>query len=117
MEYLLTIPGRLPGLNEYISAERANRYKGAKLKSGSECMISDEITAQLKGIQIKKPVEMHYLWIEPNNRRDRGNIAFAKNLSRMRLWVREFLKMTITGMLSDFPTGLRWIRKIHGLKF
>lgn len=78
MEYLLTIPGRLPGLNEYISAERANKYKGAELKSRSERMISDEITAQLKGIQIKKPVEMHYTWIEPNNRRDRDNIAFAK---------------------------------------
>ena len=32
MQYKLTIPGRLPGLNELIEAERANRYKGAQLK-------------------------------------------------------------------------------------
>ena len=31
MQYKLTIPGRLPGLNELIEAERANRYKGAQL--------------------------------------------------------------------------------------
>ena len=34
MQYKLTIPGRLPGLNELIEAERANRYKGAQLKIG-----------------------------------------------------------------------------------
>jgi len=27
MQYKLTIPGRLPGLNELIEAERTNRYK------------------------------------------------------------------------------------------
>lgn len=78
MEYRLIIPGRLPGLNEYISAERANRYKGAKLKSRSERIISDEIAMQLKGVRIKNPVEMHYLWIERDMRRDRDNVAFAK---------------------------------------
>ena len=30
MQYKLTIPGRLPGLNELIEAERSNRYKGAQ---------------------------------------------------------------------------------------
>lgn len=78
MEYKLIIPGRLPGLNEYISAERSNRYKGAKLKSKSEHIISDEINAQLKGVKIKNPVEIHYLWVERDMRRDRDNVAFAK---------------------------------------
>ena len=27
-----TIRGRLPGLNEYIDAERSSRYKGAEMK-------------------------------------------------------------------------------------
>ena len=36
MQYKLTIPGRLPGLNELIEAERANRYKGAQLKKAAE---------------------------------------------------------------------------------
>lgn len=30
MEYLLTIPGKLHNLNDYISAERSNRYVGRK---------------------------------------------------------------------------------------
>lgn len=33
MEYLLTIPGTLPNLNDYIAAERTNRHKGAKMKA------------------------------------------------------------------------------------
>lgn len=36
MQYKLTIPGRLPGLNELIEAERSNRYKGAQLKKDAE---------------------------------------------------------------------------------
>ena len=36
MRYKLTIPGRLPGLNELIDAERSNRYKGAQLKKDAE---------------------------------------------------------------------------------
>lgn len=78
MEYKLIIPGRLPGLNEYVSAERASRYSGAKLKSKSEQIISDKIDEQLKGIKIKNPVELHYLWAERDMRRDRDNVAFAK---------------------------------------
>ena len=31
-----TIRGRLPGLNEYIDAERSSRYKGAEMKKKYE---------------------------------------------------------------------------------
>ena len=30
--YKLTLPGPLPGLNEYINAERGNRYTAASMK-------------------------------------------------------------------------------------
>ena len=78
MEYRLVIPGKLPGLNEYVSAERANKYKGAKLKRESEDIVALAARNCLNGIRIRKPVEMRYLWVEPNNRRDRDNVAFAK---------------------------------------
>lgn len=74
----MIILGKLPGLNEYISAERANKYKGAKMKRDCENIVVLAARKHLKGIKIKNPVEMHYLWIEPNNRRDRDNVAFAK---------------------------------------
>ncbi len=36
MEYVLVIPGKLHNLNDYIYAERTNRYVGSQMKkSGS----------------------------------------------------------------------------------
>ena len=75
MEYLLIIPGKLPNLNDYISAERANKFKGAKLKGESEDIVSRCIRQQLKGVRINKPVRMAYVWHEPNKRRDLDNIS------------------------------------------
>lgn len=39
MEYLLTIPGKLHNLNDYISAERSNRYVGAQMKKSDQNII------------------------------------------------------------------------------
>lgn len=74
----MTIPGRLPGLNEYISAERSNRYKGAKLKRESEDIVALAIRKHLRGVHIRSPVYMEYSWFEKDIRRDCDNIAFAK---------------------------------------
>lgn len=78
MEYLLTIPGRLPGLNEYIAAERSNRHLGAKMKRDSGNIVSTYIRRSMRGIRIDNPVFIKYTWIEKNQRRDKDNIAFAK---------------------------------------
>lgn len=78
MEYKLIIPGTLSSLNKYIEAERTNRYKGASLKRTNEKSIVVAIKQCLRGVIIKKPVEMHYLWVVPNKRTDRDNVAFAK---------------------------------------
>ena len=78
VEYLLIIPGRLSSLNKYIEDERANMYKGAALKRRNEKSIAIAIKQCLKGVKIERPVEMHYLWVVPDRRTDRDNIAFAK---------------------------------------
>lgn len=75
MEYLLTIPGTLPNLNDYIAAERTNRYKGAKLKADSGNIVTLAIGQCMRGVRIDKPVFMDYLWIEPSRRRDKDNIS------------------------------------------
>ncbi len=75
MEYKLIMPGRLPGLNDYIAAERANRHKGAKMKADSGNIVAAAIRQCLRGVRIEKPVFMEYLWIEPNRRRDKDNIS------------------------------------------
>ena len=77
-QYKFTIPGTLPGLNEYINAERGNRYQAAKLKRQTEDMIVMCIWEQMPGVEISEPVHIEYTWYEPNKRRDKDNIAFAK---------------------------------------
>lgn len=75
MEYLLTIPGKLDGLNDYIAAERTNRHKGAKMKADNGNIVAVAIRQCLRGVRIEKPVSMEYLWVEPNKRRDKDNIS------------------------------------------
>lgn len=75
MEYLLTIPGTLPNLNDYIAAERTNRHKGAKMKADSGNIVAVAISQCLRGVRIEKPVFMEYTWIEPSRRRDKDNIS------------------------------------------
>ena len=69
-EYKLTIPGSLPGLNEYSTLERRNRYQAAAMKRQAEHVVMAEIRRQLRGLRIKKPVSMDYLWIEKDRRRE-----------------------------------------------
>lgn len=74
MSDTFTIHGRLPSLNEYINAERTNRYKAAKLKRDLQERIGAEIRrSNLK--QVKVPVKLVYRFYEANRRRDKDNIA------------------------------------------
>lgn len=79
-QYTLTIPGLLPGLNEYIDAERSHKgkYKAASMKKQAQNVIGYMVKTQLRGVRFTRPVVIRYLWIEPNRRRDKDNIAFAK---------------------------------------
>ena len=71
----LTIPGRLPGLNEYTSACRTHPQAGAKMKKDGEKKVGACILQQLAGVHIDGPVKVNFLWTEKDNRRDPDNIA------------------------------------------
>ncbi|MCI9271817.1 MAG: RusA family crossover junction endodeoxyribonuclease [Dorea sp.] len=73
--YNLVISGTLNNLNDFITAERTSRYKGAKMKAQNENIVSIAIRQCMKGVSINKPVFMEYLWVEPNKRRDLDNIS------------------------------------------
>ena len=75
MEYLLTVHARLNNLNDYISAERTSRDKGADMKARNEALVKIAIRQQMRGIRIEKPVYMEYRWYEKNRRRDLDNIS------------------------------------------
>lgn len=76
--YLLTIPGRLIGLNQYVDYERASKYSGAKVKKEMQNLIRWYIRRDLRGLHFSGPVVMAYKWIEKAKTRDKDNIAFAK---------------------------------------
>lgn len=87
---IISIPERLPGLNEYTRACRANRYAAAKLKRETE----DMILYYLHGAQkVTKPVRIDFLWMERDHRRDLDNVAFAKKFV--------LDAMTTAGILPD----------------
>lgn len=71
----MVIDGRLDNLNDYISAERSNRYKGAQMKKKNEQIVLSDIYSQLGRLRIAKPVWMSYKWYEKNRRRDLDNIS------------------------------------------
>lgn len=104
----ITIKGRLVSLNEYINAERRNRFMAAKLKKDAQEMVS----WQIKSMEpITEASFFHFEWHIPNKKRDPDNIssygrkvildAFVKNgkLENDNLkWIKGF---TDSFVLSD----------------
>ena len=78
MKHTLIIKGRLPGLNEIITANRSSKYEAAKQKKDVEGMIGWYIREQLKGVKIDKPVKLTHWFYEPSKRRDKDNIVAGK---------------------------------------
>ena len=76
-----TIYGRLPSLNDYVLANRSNRYAGASMKKRNEQMIDKAILKAIDGgflrMVNKYPITLKIAWYEPNKRRDVDNITFA----------------------------------------
>ena len=70
------IPFRLPSLNEYIDKCRSNRYGGANFKKSIERDIM--IILNTRHFLIASPVHITFIWHEPNKKRDKDNVAFAK---------------------------------------
>lgn len=74
MSLLFTIPGRLPGLNDYTKANRTHVHVGSKMKRDAEALV----TQYLPAYRVKSyPVVIHILWVEKDDRRDPDNVAFA----------------------------------------
>lgn len=73
----LVIEGRFPSLNEYVAAERANRFRAASMKRRETERV--RVAAAAQGFpHFEGPVAVRFLWVEPNRRRDLDNVAFAK---------------------------------------
>ena len=104
---ILTIPGRLTGLNEYIAACRTNAHAGAKLKANEQARVEIAIRQQLRGVRIDSPVYITYRWYEQDRRRDLDNISsFGRKVIQDALVTTGVLKddgwRQITGFRDEF---------------
>lgn len=61
--------------NQYINAERTNRYIAAKIKKDCTNLVAWQVKKENK---ITKPVAIHFVWEWENMRPDPDNIAFMK---------------------------------------
>jgi Holliday junction resolvase RusA-like endonuclease len=68
------IKGKFTSLNNYISAERTNRYKAAALKKAQTQLVY----YQVRGLKIETPCKIKMTWHIKDKRTDPDNIAFAK---------------------------------------
>lgn len=73
----LIINGELPSLNEYIRAERSNRYAASKIKKDATELVYWSCREQ-KLSCCTKPVKITFHWYMKNKRKDLDNVAFAK---------------------------------------
>lgn len=76
----LVIPFSLPGLNEYIDAERAHRQKGAAMKRKWQGAVMLALRNQ-NHRPLSEPVRIGFVWVEKDRRRDPDNIsAFGRKV-------------------------------------
>lgn len=75
MNALLNIPGRMPGLNDYSDAERKHRQLAAKMKAAETNLVA--LCARSLPV-FHHPIHLTIVYREPNRKRDKDNIAFAK---------------------------------------
>lgn len=110
----LIISGQLPGANAYIDACRRNKHLANKLKHQAESAVMLAARTQLRGVHFDRPVIMRYTWVEPNRRRDKDNIAFAKKFVQDALVCSGVLKNDgwahIKGFSDDFSVDRKRTR-------
>ena len=79
--HVLTIPGRLPGLNEYTDACRTNSHKGNKMKSDAQEAVMWQVLSQMRRCRFQRPVFLLFTFYEQDRRRDRDNVSsFARKV-------------------------------------
>lgn len=108
MKYIFEIKQKLPSFNEYTKACRTNRYVGAKMKKNIEYDIWLYIMQQLRGVNIEKPVKIHFIWVEENGKRDLDNICFAKKFILDALVKAEVLKDDNRKFVSGFTDNFKY---------
>lgn len=75
MLHKITIPGRFPGMNDWVDANRRSRgqwHAGNAMKQRDQREICRYIPT---GLRFRKRIFIEYNFFEPNTRRDKDNIS------------------------------------------
>lgn len=94
-----TIPFRFPGLNDYIKAERGNKYAAANMKK-EFTHIAKTYCQQARLEPYKVPVKIGFTFREPNNKRDPDNFIFSQKFC--------LDGMVLAGLIPE--DNQRWIK-------
>lgn len=98
------IPFRLMSLNEYIDLNRICKFEASDYKKKLE----SDIMMFLHGT-VTEPVHVTFVWLEPNRRRDKDNVAFAKKFILDAMQKKGVLpndnNRWITGFTDEFVYG------------
>lgn len=71
-----TILGRMPTLNNFIDADRTNKYIGNRMKQDEQKKVCLFILKdKVQKTRFENPVFIHYHFFEKNRRRDKSNVA------------------------------------------
>lgn len=75
----LTMPVPVATLNEYINAERKNRYAAAKIKKQETFAAAVAVgNAMKQGVAFDWPCALKFTWHVKNRKKDPDNISFSK---------------------------------------
>ena len=81
------------------------------MKKQAENVIGFMVKTQLRGVRFDRPVLIHYRWIEPNRRRDKDNVAFAKKFILDALQEAGVIKSDGWKMCTPYDAGFMVNRK------
>ena len=83
MIYKVVIEGKfygnhtVAGWNDRISSSAKHPVVGGKMERNFVNICADAIRFQLRGVEIKTPIAIRYVFYESDKRRDLGNIAYV----------------------------------------
>ena len=94
-------------LNEYIDAEREDKYKASNIKkkqTRNVCLIARSKKFVLPSNTV---FDVHFTWFKPNNRKDHDNICFAKKFILDGVVEAQSIKNDNPKFIGDFSDKFR----------
>jgi hypothetical protein len=101
---------RLPTLNEYIEAERANKFAGAKLKERYTTDLAYEAISQRQGKVSTDQYDLIINWTVPNNKTDSDNTFWGCKLILDSLIIANIIKSDGRKHIRNIYHNIRTVR-------